>query len=335
MALTSETNPAGIRTDMVRTNGINLHAGQEGSGELVILLHGFPQCWYVWRHQIPCLADAGFQVCAPDQRGYGLSDRPPGVEDYNILKLTADVVGLADELGAEKFTVVGQDWGCTIAWNVALLYPNRVRGVFGFSVPYVPRLLRNWTNPSQYEDAFWYVRYFMQPGIAEAELEADITRTLMWIWYAACAGTEIHMLELFQGGPKDRKFLDGLGETPSSIPGNSKGDIDYCLSLFHESGFRGPLNYYRNLPRQRELTPWLEDARILVPAMFAYGDDDTTTRRTKDFDRSLQSAPVHEQDQYFENLLGKAVVPGAGHWPMVEQPDVVNDLLLTFLRQVN
>jgi pimeloyl-ACP methyl ester carboxylesterase len=143
------------------------------------------------------------------------------------------------------------------------------------------------------------------------------------------------MLDLFQGGPKDRKFLDGLGPTPTTVPGYSQADLDYSLGLFRQSGFRGPLNWYRNLPRQRELTPWLEDARILAPAMFAYGDDDTTTRRTKDFDRSLANAPVHEQDQYFENLMGKAIVPGSGHWPMIENPHFVNSLLLNFLYSVS
>ena len=154
MAQIGRPNPAGIPTTRIRTNGLELHAAVQGEGDLVILVHGFPQNWYVWRHQIRVLADAGYRVCAPDQRGYGLSDRPPGVEDYDILKVTADIVGLADELGADKFTLVGQDWGGITAWHVALLYPHRLRGVFGFSAPYVPRILRNWAEPSQYQDSF-------------------------------------------------------------------------------------------------------------------------------------------------------------------------------------
>src|SRR4051812_19144540 len=186
-------NPAGIHTQMIPTNGIELHAALEGQGDLVVLIHGWPQCWYVWRNQVPFLANAGYQVCAPDQRGYGLSDCPRGVEDYDILKVSADIVGLADELGADTFTVVGQDWGCITAWHVALLYPHRVRGVFGFSSPYMPRVLRDWANPSKYEGQFWYARYFMQPGVAERELEANLTRYLMWMWHAASSGSETNV----------------------------------------------------------------------------------------------------------------------------------------------
>ena len=316
---------------MVPTNGIRLHAAVEGEGELVVFIHGWPQCWYVWRHQISNLSRAGYRVCAPDQRGYGNSDRPRGIEDYDILKVTADIVGLADELGAETFTVVGQDWGCITAWHVALLYPHRVRGVFGFSVPYVPRMLRNWIEPAQYRDAFWYARYFMQPGVAENELEQDLGRFLMWIWHAAAGGSSTNVLDITCGGPKDRRMLEGLGATPTSVRGNSQEDLDYCIALYRKSGLRGSLNYYRNMARLADLTPWLEDARILVPAMFAYGDDEPTARRTSSFDDSLTEAPLQAQDDYFANLVGKVCIADSGHWPMVEQPDVVNRLLLEFL----
>lgn len=330
----STKNPAGIRTRMIPTNGLELHAALEGEGELVVLIHGFPQSWYVWRNQIPVLARAGYQICGPDQRGYGLSDCPGGVEDYDILKLTADIVGLADELGADKFTVIGQDTGAITAWHVALLYPHRVHGVFGFSVPYVPRILRNWSELSQYKDSFWQVRYFMQPGIAEAELEEDIERFLMWMWYAACGGNDTNVLDIVAGGPKDRKLLDGLGETPATVRGHTQEDIDYCLALYRRSGIRGPLNHYRNMARTRDLTPWLEDAQVLVPAMFAIGGEEPMFVRTKDLDKSLSKAPFDEQDDYFANLLGKVSVPDAGHWSMFEQPDAVNRILLDFLPKV-
>jgi epoxide hydrolase A/B len=330
-----EQNPAGIRTSKIPTNGLRLHAALQGEGDLVILIHGFPQCWYVWRHQIPLLAEAGYQVCAPDQRGYGLSDCPPGVNDYDILKVTADIVGLADTLGAEKFTVVGQDWGCITAWHVALLYPHRVHGVLGFSAPYVPSVLRNWVEPSQYRDSFWYTRYFMQPGVAEAELDENLDRYLMWMWHASTAGSETNVLDIISGGPKDRKLLDGLGATPTSVRGHSQQDLDYCLKLYHASGMRGSLNYYRNMARMRDITPWLEEARILVPAMFACGDSEPAAYRNKDFDSSLTKAPFDAQDDYFVNLLGKVVIPDAGHWPMLEQPDFVNRLVLDFLAKVN
>ncbi|GAA1845110.1 alpha/beta hydrolase [Pseudonocardia ailaonensis] len=320
---------------MIPTNGLRLHAAHEGEGELVVLIHGFPQSWYVWRNQVRPLVEAGYRVVAPDQRGYGLSDRPPGVEDYDIRKVSADIVGLADHLGAEKFTVVGQDWGCITAWHVALLYPHRVRGVLGFSVPYVPKMLRNWAEPAMHADSFWYARYFLQPGVAEAEFDADLTNSLMWMWYAASSNDSgKDMAEIISGGPKDRTLFDGLGPAPTSIPGHSQADIDYCLSLYRESGMRGPLNYYRNMPRIRELTPWLEEARILVPAMFAYGSDEPVTRRTAEFDTTLSKAPLDQQEEYFAQLLDKVCIPDAGHWPMVEQPDAVTKLVLGFLGEV-
>lgn len=327
-------NPLGMPTYMIPTNGLKLHAAVEGEGELVILIHGWPQCWYVWRHQITYLSRAGYRVCAPDQRGYGNSDRPRGVEDYDILKVSADIVGLADALGAEKFTVVGQDWGCITAWHVALLYPHRVHGVFGFSVPYVPKVLRNWVEPSQYRDAFWYTRYFMQPGVAEHELEEDLPRFLMWMWHAAAGGSDKDVLEITCGGPKDRKMLEGLGETPTTVRGYSQTDLDYCIGLYRKSGLRGSLNYYRNMARLAELTPWLEEARIIPPAMFAYGDDEPAARRTKSFDESLTKSPLEAQDEYFVNLIGKVCIADSGHWPMVEKPDEVNRLIFDFLTAI-
>lgn len=329
-----EANPLGLRTYLIPTNGVRLHAAVEGEGELIILIHGFPQCWYIWRHQVAALAQAGFRVCAPDQRGYGNSDLPRGVEDYDILKASADIIGLADELGAETFTVVGQDWGCFTAWHVALLYPHRIRGVLGFSVPYVPGILRNWVEPSSYRDEFWYVRYFLQPGLAEMELEQDLSRFLMWFWYGASGGNDVDVTSISSGGPRERRLLDGLGETPIAVPGCSQADLDYCIRLYRRSGLRGPINHYRNLARLRDLTPWLEEAKILVPAMFAYGDEEPMARRSASFDESLDKPPLQQQDEYFSDLMGKMCIPNAGHWPMIEQPGAVNDLIIDFMSKL-
>ena len=328
------TNPAGLTTYLAPSNGLRLHACVEGEGELVILVHGWPQCWYVWRHQIPYLASAGYRVCAFDQRGYGNSDRPSRVEDYDIGAVTANVVGLADALGADTFTVVGQDWGCITAWHVALLYPHRVRGVFGFSAPYVPRMLRNWIDPPQYRDSFWYARYFLQPGVAEAELERDLPRFLMWMWHAASGGTPTNVLDITCGGPRERELLAGLGATPTDVPGHTQEDLDYLIGLYRKSGIRGSLNYYRNMARLAELTPWLDEARILPPAMFAYGDDEPVARRAQEADRSRSRSALDEQDDYFVDLLGKVCIADAGHWPMVEQPDAVNRLIAGFLATI-
>src|SRR5215467_6468656 len=123
----------------VETNGIHMHVAEAGEGPLVLFLHGFPESWYSWRHQLAALAEAGYHAVAPDQRGYGQTDRPEAVESYTQLELVAHVVGLLDALDTEQAVVVGHDWGAPVAWNTALLHPDRVRGVAGLSVPYIPR----------------------------------------------------------------------------------------------------------------------------------------------------------------------------------------------------
>ena len=170
---------------LIETNGIRLRTVVEGTGPLVILLHGFPQCWYLWRHQIGPLVEAGFQVAVPDQRGYGGSDRPEAIEAYNIVELTKDVVGIADALDHERFVVVGHDWGAPVAWHTALLHAERVRAVVGMSVPYVRGQVGVMTRQENFGDNFWYIVYFQQPGVAEAELEADIRKSLRVTYYVA------------------------------------------------------------------------------------------------------------------------------------------------------
>ena len=174
----------------------------------------------------------------------------------------------------------------------------------------------------------------MQPGVAESELEEDLSRFLMWMWHAAAGGSDKDVLEITCGGPKGRKMLEGLGETPTTVRGYSQLDLDYCIGLYRKSGLRGSLNYYRNMARLAELTPWLEEARILPPAMFAYGDDEPAARRTKSFDETLTKSPLETQDEYFVNLIGKVCIADSGHWPMVEQPEVVNRLILDFLTTI-
>src|SRR6185503_11041750 len=129
----------GLAHRFVETNGIRMHIAEQGSGPLVVLLHGFPELWYSWRHQLGPLAEAGFHAVAPDLRGYGRTDRPSEVEQYTQLHLVGDVIGLLDALGEQQAVVVGHDWGATLAWNTALLRPDRVRGVVGLSVPFRPR----------------------------------------------------------------------------------------------------------------------------------------------------------------------------------------------------
>ncbi|HJU11661.1 MAG TPA: alpha/beta hydrolase [Candidatus Binataceae bacterium] len=171
---------------MIETNGVRLRAVVEGKGPLIILLHGWPQCWYLWRHQIDPLINAGFQVVVPDQRGFGGSDRPAAIADYNIRTLCADIAGIAPALGHERFSVIGHDWGCVVAWNTALLHSAACRAVMGLSVPFW-RVSPEIINPPGMDERSWYIRYFQEPGPAEAELERDPERSLLAIYYTLSA----------------------------------------------------------------------------------------------------------------------------------------------------
>jgi pimeloyl-ACP methyl ester carboxylesterase len=317
---------------LIETNGVRLRTVVEGKGPLVVLLHGWPQCWYLWRHQIAPLVEAGFQVAVPDQRGYGGSDRPAEIEAYNILELTSDVVGIADALGHERFIVVGHDWGAPVAWHTALLHPERVRAVAGLSVPYTRGKARTMTQQEFHGDNFWYWVYFQQPGVAEAELEADIRKSLRTVYFTVSGDLPA---ELRPGRkPVTAKFLDGMsdpievnGELPAWL---TEEDLDYYVAQFEQSGFRGPLNWYRNIDRNIDLTPQLdslETGKIEQPSFFIAGTKDPV----------LQFAggrAVSMMDERVADMRGKVFIEGVGHWTPMERPAEATEALLGFLKTV-
>jgi pimeloyl-ACP methyl ester carboxylesterase len=170
---------------MIETNGLRMHIAEQGMGPPVVLCHGFPECWYSWRHQLPALAEAGFHAVAPDMRGYGQSDSPDAIDQYTLFHLVGDMVGLLDTLGAESAVIVGHDWGAPVAWHAALLRPDRFRAVIGLSVPFRPRgSVRPTTVMPQTDDAVFYQLYFQTPGVAEAEFERDVRMTLCRLLYS-------------------------------------------------------------------------------------------------------------------------------------------------------
>lgn len=310
----------------IKTNGITLRTVVEGDGPLVILLHGFPQCWYLWRHQIDPLVEAGFQVAVPDQRGYGGSDRPEPIEAYNIIELTNDVAGLARALGHEQFIVVGHDWGAPVAWHLALLHPKRIRAVVGMSVPYFRGKAGTMTSQANFGDNFWYMVYFQKPGVAEAELESDIKKSLRMIYFAASGDAPPGLW--FVQKPSSAKFLDGLVDPPSLPSWLTQEDLDYYVAQYQQSGFRGPLNWYRNIDRNLELTPQLEDAKLEPPSFFIAG--------SKDIVLSYGGGSlVNEMEKRLANFRGKVIVEGAGHWVQAEKPEPVNQALLGFLKTLS
>ena len=308
---------------LIETNGIRLRTVVEGQGPLVILLHGFPQCWYLWRHQIDPLVEAGFQVAVPDQRGYGGSDRPPAISDYNIRTLAADVAGIAPALGHNQFILIGHDWGCVVAWNTALLHDKTCRAVMGLSVPFW-RMSGDAMNPAGMDDRFWYIRYFQQPGVAEAELERDLERCLLSIYYTISADAPPASFMKQLEHPKTSSLLDTMLMPKQLPPWLTKEDLAYYVEQYRVSGFRGPINWYRNIPTNNGITPELESKRFTQPAAFVAGAEDDVLLYDPNWRDTFPKA--------FDDLRFIELVKGAGHWVQMEKPQETIALILRFLK---
>jgi pimeloyl-ACP methyl ester carboxylesterase len=310
----------------VETNGIRMHVAEAGQGPLVILCHGFPECWYSWRHQLSALATAGYHAVAPDQRGYGETDRPEPIEAYHILHLTADMVGLVQALGETQAIIVGHDWGAPVAWHCALLRPDLFTAVALLSVPYMQR---SWSDPRPTEmmrllagDQQFDQLYFQEPGKAEAELEADIRLSLAAFLYSASGDPppERRWRFLFS---KSERFIDS-GTVPKTLPRwLTEHDLDVFTAAFKRSGFRGGLNWYRNLDHLWELTRCLCGARLRQPSLFIAGALDAVI--------TMYRLAFDAMEDIMPNLRQKVLLPDAGHWIQQERPMEVNHLLIEFL----
>ncbi|GLW66724.1 epoxide hydrolase [Actinomadura rubrobrunea] len=304
------------------TSGLRMHIAEAGSGPLVLLLHGFPECWYSWRHQLVALAEAGYHAVAPDQRGYARTGGPARVEDCTILHLVGDVVGLIDALGEDRAVVAGHDWGAPVAWATAQLRPDRVRGVIGLSVPHRRRSSRPPVAAlrEQLGDGFYMV-YFQQPDVPEAELDRDRAATFRRLLYAA-SGDAPGLVPIV---PEGGGFLDVCPE-PEELPGwLTEDDIAAFVREYEPSGFTGPLNWYRNLDRNWELTAAWHRAPITPPALFIAGDRDL-----------VAAAPgaresVASMSDVVPDLRGTVWLPGCGHWTQQERPDEVNRAMIDFI----
>ncbi len=287
----------------VQANGIELHIAELGEGRPVLLLHGFPELGYSWRHQMPALADAGHHAIAPDLRGYGDSSAPREVEAYDIETVCGDLLGLLDALEEARAAVVGHDWGATIGWHLALAHPDRVVAVAGLSVPFVPRapaqpvsLLRRALG----ED--FYIVWFQEPGVADAALGADVRRTLTTtkVWTAQWAE-----------GDEEPRVPEWLTEEALQV----------YVEAFTRTGFTGGLNYYRNIDRNWELSAELGDTRIDQPALFLAGSRDPVQR----------FMPAEAMNGWVTDLRQVVSLEGAGHWVQQERPSEVNEALVGFL----
>jgi pimeloyl-ACP methyl ester carboxylesterase len=317
----------------IETNGIRMHIAEAGQGPLVVMCHGFPESWYSWRHQLVALADAGYHVVAPDQRGYGQTDTPEAIDQYTLFHLVGDLVGLLDALGAPTAVVAGHDWGAPVAWHAALLRPDRFRAVIGLSVPFRPwGTVRPTTRMPTTDDAIFYQLYFQAPGVAEAELERDPRTTIRKILYWGSGDARSTALAPGAGNvgmvPRTGGFL-GTREPPATLPvWLTEADIDVYAGEFSRSGFRGGLNWYRNIDRNWELmAPWA-GARVTVPSLYVTGDRDLVLA----FRGMDQLLPALKQ--LVPDLRETIMLPGCGHWTQQERPGEVNAAMLRFLETV-
>lgn len=309
----------------VTANGIRLHVTEQGEGPLVVLCHGWPELAYSWRHQLPALAAAGFHAVAPDMRGFGRSEAPPDVQSYSILHTVGDMIGLVAALGETQAVIVGHDWGAPIAWSSAMMRPDVFRAVAALSVPFRAR------GPAPTLQALraagvtrFYQQYFQEPGVAEGEFERDVTATMRRILGASTLGPigpSDPVMIVPSGG-----FLELVPE-PERLPDwLTEQDIAVMAENFGRTGFRGGLNYYRNIDRNWELTaPW-QGAKVTQPALFIGGTRDVVLH-PRFSGAALKSMPEH-----VPNLRGTVMLEGAGHWVQQERPGEVNAALLDFLR---
>jgi epoxide hydrolase A/B len=318
----------------IEANGVRIHLAEAGQGPLVLLCHGFPESWYSWRSQLGGLAEAGYRAVAPDMRGYGQSDRPEEIERYTLLHLVGDMVGILDALSADKAVIVGHDWGATVAWHAALLRPDRFRAVVSLSVPFRPRGAAPPTRAMpQTETALFYQLYFQAPGVAEAELERDPRDTIRRLLLSA-SGDAPPRVESAPGReavgmvPRSGGFLARTIDPERLPPWLTEADVDFYAGEFARTGFRGGLNWYRNIDRNWELMAPFSGVRVTVPALYVAGDRDLVVR--------FPGAPqlIANLKAFVPDLRATIMLPGCGHWTQQERPAEVNAAILGFLKEL-
>lgn len=308
--------------------GARIHWVECGAGPTVLMVHGYPESWYSWRHQLPALASAGYRAVAIDVRGYGRSSKPREVADYRMVRIVSDIVGLVRALGTDDVTLVGHDWGAPIVWNSALIRPDLFRGVAGLSVPYSPPSLD--ARPLERMRAMggddeFYVEYFQKPGRAEAEIEADIRRWLLGFYWCASGDVENGPnIAIVPHGTQMRDHFIYPEQMPDWL---SEADLDTYTREFEYSGFFGPLCRYRNVDRDWEDLAAFANQPIELPALFIGGDRDGPT---------IWGAPAIERfTETLPNLVRAEILPGCGHWTQQERPHETNELLIGFLDQIH
>lgn len=316
---------AGVELKSLKANGIEQRYAEAGSGPLVLFCHGWPECWYSWRHQLLALSQAGWRCVAPDMRGYGGTDAPESSDQYTQLHMIGDMLELVRELGEKQAVIVGHDWGAPIAWNAAMLRPDVFRAVVGMSVPWAPPARTDLLSAlAKAGIRNFYIQYFQQPGVVERELEADLRSSLRRIYHSASG----EMLEQGRGFTMIDEGKGFLGNTvePAAMPDwLGEADLDYFTAEFARTGLRGGLNWYRNIRRTHELFGAWREKTIEQPSMFIAGERDSVLS----FPASASQIAAYPRT--LPGLRGSHILEGAGHWVQQERAERVNQLLLDFI----
>jgi pimeloyl-ACP methyl ester carboxylesterase len=305
----------------IHTNGIRMAVYEQGEGPAVLLLHGFPELAFSWRHQLPALAEAGFRVIAPDQRGYGKTSVPPRVSDYRIEALIADVHGLLDALQLERAVFVGHDWGAILLWQMAMLAPERIEKLIILNIPHYPRSpvdpIEIWRR--RFGDDFYIVN-FQDSDEADRVFAQDTAH-----FFDVTMRRKQLSRELFDKLPAERKVVSLLNalarEKQGGEPLLSGEERDYYASAFAASGFTGAINWYRNWTHNWEILNGIDET-IDIPTLFVGAVND------------LIIAPEHiEGMKQLVRNLDIHMLEDCGHWSQQERPDDVNRLMIEWLMQ--
>ena len=321
----------GITFRFIEANGIRMRIAEAGnSGPLILFAHGWPESWYNWRHQMSYFVESGYRVVAPDMRGYGKSDAPEDANEYDIRKLTGDMVGVLDALEEETAVMVGHDWGAIVAWNAVLIHPDRFSALVAMSVPYGGRPpvspMTGWRN--SFNDNFFYILYHNEDGgVAEAEYDSDPMGIISRLYLSPESARQAPMITdpaRSAGG-----FIGRLG-APIGLPDwLSQDDLNYVVGEFELSGFRGGVNYYRNFHRNWEITEDLADSKVEVPTLFLAGAQDVVIAGATS--EQLKGS----MGRVVNDLKDVVLLPGIGHWVQQEAPDEVNQIMSDFLTEIN
>jgi pimeloyl-ACP methyl ester carboxylesterase len=308
-----------IKHQYATINGIRYHYAEAGTGPTVVMLHGFPELWYSWRHQLKALAEAGYHAVAPDLRGFGESEVTADTEDYSLLNHAKDVKALIDHLGVKEAVFVGHDWGANLMWALPMVYPDMITALIGLSIPFYPEV----RDPDQIK-AFGSGKFnkFSEPGATEAEFEADPQRFFRLFFYGLSGDAPKGLVDtLFLSKTIGPKLLDGFPEPPQLPSWLSQEDLDYYVAAYKKTGMTPALGFYRNMKRNYQQLKDIYKNKLSQPALFIGGA----------VEPAVHFGSLEPMKAAMPNLRKTVLLPECGHWLQQERAEEVNKEIIAFL----